>query len=425
MAATPAATQRDRVSERARAVRVAMVIQRFRPHFSGQGVQLETLVRELVAQGAEPTIYAIAPSGAKSSSEACAGYTICRLATGLLPGRLRWTPIFALRLLLALLRDRPDVVHVHTLTDGLYGAWLYARLRRAPLIFEMTLLGDDDPMSVRANRARPRALRWRMFRSCDGYVAMSRAFLDPYRRASLPGDRLRLIPQGVDVARFRAGDQRHRLQIRRQLDLEDDAPLVVFVGSLVHRKGIDVLLRAWCTIQANRPTARLLLVGPDAFDPGDPNRELLQRCLKELPSAAGARVHRLGVREDTEAIVGASDVFVLPTRREGFGSAIIEAMACSLPCVVTELPGITDFIFASPAAADLQADPETDGVVVAQENADELATAVCGLLADPALRRSVGDAARARAVGKFDMRTVAASYLAYYDELRAGRVTDG
>ena len=395
-----------------------MIIQRFRPRFSGQGVQLEALVRELAAQGAETTIYTAAPRGTRSAVEICAGYTIRRLPVHLLPGGVLWMPIFAVRVLLALWRDRPDVVHVHTLTDGLYSAWVYGRLRGVPVIFEMTLIGDDDPLSVRANPARPRALRWRMFRSCDGYVAMSPAFLDPYRQAALPADRVRLIPQGVDTARFRLGDEPHRLQIRRQLTLDDDAELVVFVGSLVRRKGIDILLRAWQTIHAQRPDAHLVLVGNDTFASDDPNGDLLRHCLAELPPAAGTHVHRLGIRADTEAIVGASDVFVLPTRREGFGSAIIEAMACSLPCVVTELHGITDFIFAAPTSASLQADAETDGVVVTQENTDEVATAVCRLLADPALRRSLGRAARARAVAGFEMSSIAASYLAYYDELR-------
>lgn len=402
-----------------------MIIQRFRPSFSGQGVQLEALVRELAAQGAEPTIYTVAPPGVRAGLEACDGYGIRRLAVGLLPGRALWMPIFALRVLLALWRRRPDVVHVHTLTDGLYGAWLYTRLRRIPLIFEMTLLGDDDPLSVRANPARPRTLRWRMFGSCEGYVAMSPAFLDSYRKAALPADRVRVIPQGVDTARFRPGDEQQRMQVRRQLDLEDNAELVVFVGSLIHRKGVDVLLRAWQTIYTQQPTAHLLLVGNDTFDSDDASGDLLQRCLSELQPAAGAHVHRLGVRNDTEAIVGASDVFVLPTRREGFGSAIIEAMASSLPCVVTELHGITDFIFASPVAADLQAEPQTDGVVVPQESSDAVATAVCRLLADEPLRRRLGTAARAGAVARFDMRSVATSYLTYYDELRRTQAGNG
>ena len=402
-----------------------MVIQRFRPSFSGQGVQLEALVRELAGRGIEATIYTVAPPGVRSGLEACPGYSIRRLRVGLLPGRRPWMPVFAARVLLALMRDRPDVVHVHTLTDGLYGAWVYSRLFRIPLIFEMTLLGDDDPISVRANPSRPRALRWRMYRSCDGYVAMSRAFHEPYRQAALPADRLRLIPQGVDTERFRAVDEQHRARTRRQLGVEPDAPLVVFVGSLLHRKGIDVLLRAWVAINVRQSHAHLLLVGNDTFEADSPEHELLRRCLAELPAAARDRVHRLGLREDTDALIGAADVFVLPTRREGFGSAIIEAMACALPCVVTELPGITDFIFASPTSANLELGGDVDGVVVAQEDPQQLAEAVGGLLADAALRSVLGQAARARVSQRFDIRTVATSYLSLYDELRGGRRRNG
>ena len=77
----------------------------------------------------------------------------------------------------------------------------------------------------------------------------------------------------------------------------------------------------------------------------------------------------------------AADVFVFPSRREGFGTVMVEAMACGLPCVVTELPGITDFIFGASGER---------GVIVQQEDDRALAAAVVSVLADPARSARIG-----------------------------------
>ncbi|MGH7820533.1 MAG: glycosyltransferase family 4 protein, partial [Candidatus Binatia bacterium] len=241
-----------------RGLRVAMVVQRFRPDFSGQGVQVEELSKALAARGVETTILAAARHPAVVA-EAHRGYRIERLrcdVPGLPRSRLvdhLWSPVFAARAFLRLLRLREgvDLVHVHALTDALYGARLFGRLRRVPVIFEMTLLGEDDPLSVRASRNLFPAIRYALYRRCDGYVAISPAIARRYEEAGLPVERLRIVPQGVDLRRFSPPPDRSA--IRARLGLPADAPLAVFVGSLIERKGIDLLLAAFARIHAALP----------------------------------------------------------------------------------------------------------------------------------------------------------------------------
>lgn len=394
-----------------------MVIQRFRPAFSGQGVQVEELCRALARRGVGSTILAAAPAGDPDSHEHLDGYDVVRLASSRVGDRERrhgWTLRFARRAMARLWRHAAstDLYHVHGLTDALYAAWLVGRARRRPLLMEMTLLGDDDPEAVRDSPLRGARLRYAMYRRCDGYVAMSGAFLPGYRRCGMAEDRLRLIPQGVDTDRFRPLSATDRAAARAQLGIPAGAEILVFVGSLVHRKGIDTLLRAWAGIAAERANSHLLLVGPDSFSDPQSNDDL-QSALGALTPAAMARLHRRGRQNDVVAFMQAADVFVFPSRREGFGSVIVEAMACGVPAIVARLPGITDLIFDSDDRADRHG-----GVIVEQSDAAALQEAVVQLLGDAPRRARLGAAARARAVARFGFETIIDEYLEWYAYLR-------
>ena len=292
-------------------------------------MQLEVLCRELAARGHAITILTSAYQ-CPSSVEQTAGVRIVRLrsgyrrARGTRLGRRLVPPLFAMQALLYLLRrPRFDLVHVHTLTDALYVAWAWGRLRRHPVLFEMTLAGVDDAVTVLGKRQRLQRVRNHVVRTCDGFVAISPALSTAYAEAGLPADRLRLIPQGVDLEVFRPTSDKTAL--RRELALPVAGPLVLFVGSLIRRKGIDVLLRSWAALRVGRPDAHLLLVGRDRFDEPEA-ADFLESELARLAPADAAAVHRLGVRDDVHRFMQAADVFVFPSRQEGFGTVMIEAM---------------------------------------------------------------------------------------------------
>jgi L-malate glycosyltransferase len=401
---------------------VVMVIQRFRPYFSGQGVQLEELARALVRRGARVTVVAAVRGQDAPRVEQRDGVSIRRLRSDLVGradsgwSRRLWSPTFALRTFFHLLGSgpRPDLIHVHGANDALHAAWALGRLFGVPALFEMTLMGVDDPETMRTSKNRFASLRHAVYRRFTGYVAMSPALAEAYRAAGLSEAKMRMIPQGVDIEKYRPAHDRQAL--RRDLGVADDRAVLVFLGSLIQRKGVDVLLSAWERIHRAHPAAELWLVGRDRFEDEPAAEQFLSHCLESLPASALARVRRFGVRDDPQRLLQAADVFVFPSRREGFGTAIIEAMACALPCVVAALPGITDYIFTAPAAGGAES-----GVVVPQEDAEALATAALALLADPARAAAVGAAARERARERFAIERIAGEYLAWYGELGGAR----
>lgn len=394
---------------------VAMVIQRFRPLFSGQGEQVEVLCRSLARRGHNLTVLTSAYDR-PSSVEDSYGIKIVRLRSSL-PllagtrfGRHWHSPLFAAQVFGYLVRHPSfDVVHVHAVTDALYTSWAWGRLEGQPVVFEMTLAGVDDARTLLSGRQRLQQFRNRVVRSCDGYVAISPILEAAYLTAGLSANKLRLIPQGVDVDRFQpSGD---KVAMRRDLGLPETGPIVLFVGSLIRRKGLDVLLRSWSAVRVRRPDAHLVLVGRDSFGDRDPTA-FLELQFADLSTVDRASVSRLGVRDEIHRYMQAADVFVFPSRQEGFGTVMVEAMACGLPCVVTALPGITDFIFGA---------GEERAIIVSQEDDGALADAVVSVLADSARATQIGRTARADAVKRFAIATIADQYVRFYQDLLADR----
>ena len=396
---------------RAAGLRVAMVIQRFRPHFSGHGRQVELLCRELVKRGLKPTVITSA-YGNPTSEETVDGYRVVRLRADFFPSTdsnrksRAHGSIFAARTFLALCSQRGfDLVHVHALSDALYGSWAWARLARRPVLFEMTLLGVDDAVTALNSPHRLSFLRHAVFRRCDGYAAISPALEQRYHEAGLSGERMRLLPQGVDVGEF---SPRSNPTLRRELGIPLDSPVLIFVGSLIQRKGIDVVLGTWARIHEVFSDAHLILVGRNTFPTGDPAGSALRDHFSSLSPTTAANVHQLGVQDNVHRLLQIADLFVFPSRREGFGTVMVEAMACGLPSVVADQPGITDFIFDKHG---------TTGVVIPQEDDDAFVAAVIDILSHRSRAVDMGRAARTRAIEVFDITRITESYVDFYTSL--------
>jgi glycosyltransferase involved in cell wall biosynthesis len=163
--------------------------------------------------------------------------------------------------------------------------------------------------------------------------------LETLARVAVRPRATRVVPNGVDAELFRPFP---RELARRQLGLPADAPLVLYVGSLVASKGLDVLLPAFALAARRTPHATLVLVG------ASPQRADLAGDVRAQAAALGvARQVRVVTRrshEEMPAWLSAADVLALASRREGFPNVVREAIACGTPCVVTALPGMDDVV---------------------------------------------------------------------------------
>jgi glycosyltransferase involved in cell wall biosynthesis len=184
----------------------------------------------------------------------------------------------------------------------------------------------------------------------DRLVFCSTAQIELFRRTHwIPSRKCLTIPNGVRTDRFRPATELEREQLRHQLGLDPDELLFCFVGNIVERKGVDLLVRAWRGVQAQHPNARLLLIGQRTMPATFRTPELhaqhaaFEARLEAALAALDPRARPVLFQPPTEQIedwLRASDAFVFPSLCEGLPNALLEAMACGLPAIVGPFAGL-------------------------------------------------------------------------------------
>ncbi|BCA79499.1 glycosyltransferase family 4 protein [Desulfuromonas sp. AOP6] len=239
-------------------------------------------------------------------------------------------------------RDMFDILHLHGHID-IYGLLaLFCRIFKKKLVMQMVLLGTDDPLTIKRNY-KLMALRFHLFLLIDKFLCISRQIVNSCIEAGIPSEQVAYVPQGVDSDRFHPVTHVEKERIRTTLSLEPGTKVVTFVGAIIKRKGIDWLIDAWKNIQRDHANALLLLVGPYQFSDEDTNQQMLDAFVQGIKNEITKNqlnVRMVGRRDDVDLFLKMSDVFVLPSRKEGFGNVIIEAMACGVPPVVTFMDGV-------------------------------------------------------------------------------------
>jgi glycosyltransferase involved in cell wall biosynthesis len=319
----------------------------------------------------------------------------------------RLTPFADLRALVHLYRifrrEQFTIVHTHTPKPGLLGQ-LAARMAGVPVVVN-TVHG------FYFHEHMPRL--WREFyitmeriaaRCSDLVLSQSREDLDTAIRLGIcPRERIQLLGNGIDIQRFDRNrvDPATLAHLRSTLGLPPDVPVIGFVGRLVVEKGILELALAVQQVQSRFGPVTLLIVGgvdrekPDALIPDD------------IRAACGAASCVFaGVRQDMPDMYALMDIFALPSYREGFPRAPMEASAMGVPCVVTNVRGCREAV-----------EHERNGLIVPLRDVDALAEALIRLLRDHDRRRAMGDAGRRMAREQFDERLVFQRVLAAYHRL--------
>jgi glycosyltransferase involved in cell wall biosynthesis len=216
-------------------------------------------------------------------------------------------------------------------------------------------------------------------------------------RANAPKDRSNIvvIPPGVDVVRF------------TPLPTSEHVPgRVVAVGSLVPRKGFDTLIRAVGLVIRYCPQAHLVVVG------AGPQETFLRSLASQL--GIGASISFTGNirRDELPALLRSAEVFCHPARWDPFPLAVLEAMACGLPTVVSSVGALPEIVGGA-------------GVVHRTSDENDLARKLLELLAQPALRGALGTAARNRVVAHFTWSVMVDSYLQLYRTLAEAGLNSG
>lgn len=260
------------------------------------------------------------------------------------------------------------------------------QLMRLPVF--ATFQGGDWQMSRLERPLRPLTLR-----ICAGLIVATQTEAERvHSRYGVPPTKLARIFNPIDLAMW---DPIDRSEARAALGIPIDASVVVYHGRIdVHRKGLDVLVDAWKQVCRDRSKRdlRLLLVGTGSD--ADELRRLI--AAKQLRGVMWVDKYVLD-RDAIRRYLYAADVYTLASRHEGFPVAPIEAMACSLPVVASDAPGVPDILEQGEASG---------GLVVPREDAVALALALGRVLDNEAWGRKMGFCARRRVEDCFSVEAV-------------------
>ncbi|HVB80542.1 MAG TPA: glycosyltransferase [Candidatus Binataceae bacterium] len=216
-------------------------------------------------------------------------------------------------------------------------------------------------------------------------------------------EKIRVVYTGVDTKRFSPVSQDSRKGLRRQLQIPDEAVVVVSAARLHRIKRLDRLIQAFSALSLEYKDLWLLLTGDG------PLRDELKRLAQSVNNREHIRF--LGHVKDVCAILRASDIYVLPSDEEGFGIALAEAMACELVCVATKTVGPSEII--EDGLNGFLTDLTYDGVLKGLDQALRLGHKE---------RRAIGERARQTVVDNFRVEETTAKSLAFMEINPAGAV---
>lgn len=300
-----------------------------------------------------------------------------------------------IQLAIALIRIRPDLVHLVTVKPNIYGGLLSRILKIPGVVYAISGLGF-----VFIQRGLKALLRRKMvsvlYRGALGHIN-SRIIIqnnDDARAIQLitkrtVGDFRSVCGSGVDLDKFKSA---RSVEIRNPVR-------VLMVARLLYDKGVREFCEAARIIGAGKVNFRL--VGDR--DEGNP-ASLSIAELSEIER--DGYVELLGYRSDIPELLNQADIFVLPSYREGFPKSIIEAAASGLPTVTTDVPGCRDAVVVGQT-----------GLLVPARDSAALAQAIEWLIDNPSHAMSMGKAARFLAEEKFSIEHVVAQHLEIYSEL--------
>lgn len=370
----------------------------------GQGAFILELARALVRKGAQVLVIAMHTPGA-AIYESIEGVKVLRpqywwpedkemlrREGGGLPATLRRYPWISLQILpyiiaqtMTLLRHIQDyqIIHAHWSLSSLVG-WLGKLLSQEPLPMVVTVHGSDIfqvtryPLGATFTRL--------MLHQCNRVIAVSRALADEVIKLGVHHEKILVISNGVDIRRFEPLAPSHRQNV------------ILYVGSLIERKGVNFLIDAMRDVFDVLPDYRLLIVGEGPLYP------TLKHKTQSLNIAS--RVVFLGFQsqDQVRALMQQSKLLVLPSTEEAQGVVLLEALACGTPIVASRVGGIPEVVT-----------PEV-GILVPCADTGALTDAILAALSNSERWLSMSHEARLRAEKMYSWEKVASQVLAVYEE---------
>jgi len=401
-------------------ITVCLASQHFYPTFTGAGIRFQRYAPGLRARGVDMRVFTRTPevsdsplvgalrSGALLPVEHLDDLPIQRVQ--LPQGSERRKEMLFVSALLDYCQQpvtRPDLIQALSVSQWWLPWWFSFHRLGIPFVYTKTMVGELSPKPWKRRLQR---IYWRLpIRMADCVVVSSGIARDALRNIGVTNP-IEVIPNGVDLNRFQPAISVKAQQVLRgQLGLDPTGELILFVGPLIERKGVDVLVEAWRLIAQQRLRAYLVMVGPTTEDMRQDMRSAhFQTKIETAIANSGAadRVISTGRVENVEAYFQAADIFVFPSRREGMGNVVLEAFGCGLASILTPFIGFPDE-FGHP----------NEHYILVEPTPDALARVAIALLENSDRRQQLGRQSRKWVEEHMDVESSLDQYAALYREL--------
>lgn len=300
-------------------------------------------------------------------------------------GRATW--IFTLFVSLYKHKGKYDILHLHVLwwAGLLVGPW--AKRENIPALYESVLLGEDTPSGIRKENFGK--IKNRFLKDFKAILSISETLSEDYLRSGFSRTQVFTLMNCIDMEMFSPiNSVIEKTLLRKKFNLPQNSVILLFVGSVIVRKGVDVLINALIDVISYHSDTYLLIVGPKVRDENPSLDEDFVNDINLLIKRKNIsnNLFFTGLLQDRGKLADiyrACDIFVFPSRNEGLPSVVLEAMSTALPVVVSNLPGIEKVIKQG-----------ENGLIVPIGNADALRDSILTLSDDPNLAANMGASAR-------------------------------
>lgn len=378
-----------------------MIAPQYHPIVGGYERAAERLSGGLVARGCEVTVVTDRRNPAWPAGEFRDGVEVRRLWCVWRPRVHLLTALSSLAAFLLGEGRRFQVWHAHDFSPHARLAIFIGRIVRRPVVLKLTTSGRQGVLARTSAAGASARLAGALLRRVTAVVALTEETSQEAVQAGVPAARVHILGNGVDADTYRPQTPEERSALKAALGFAGRRAFIA-VGRLIGDKNIDGLLEAWGSARsAIEPDWLLIVVGEGE------QRASLARKASTLGLSDSVRF--VGEQKDVHLWLGASDVYVTSSNREGLSNTLLEAMASGLPSVATRVSGVPQLI-----------DAEGAGIGVDIGSVGGLADAIIRMASDAAAQRHQGARARAVIEASYTVSRVAELHERLYRQLQSG-----
>lgn len=256
--------------------------------------------------------------------------------------RLKW--IFELFRCLNQFKSKYDILHFHVLWWGALFAAFWAKIIGIPAVYESVLQESDTPVVI--GRERMGHVKLWFLKKFTGIIAISEALSQDYLNSGFDPKKIFSLQNCLDTDLFHPPvNPDEKYLVRAKFGLPGNAYIFLFVGSMIVRKGVDLLIQSFIDLSIKYKDLFLWVIGPSKkFENPSINEDFVVDLREKLTQAhLNQCVLFSGLIQDRQVLADAyraADAFVFPSRNEGLPNVVLEAMSSGLPVIISDLPGL-------------------------------------------------------------------------------------